>query len=200
MLNNSMTHRGVLFGASALTVASTLPAFALNEAGATKLINSVVGQINSVIASGKSESAMIREFETIFVRYSDVPTIARYTLGVAARSASRAELNAFTDAFTGYISRKYGKRFREFAGGRLEVQQTKAVKSFYEVKTLAYLPSSSPFDVTFLVSDKSGKDLFFNMFIEGVNLLLTEREEVGAMLDRRGGNIGALIEDLKKAG
>ena len=190
----------MLFGASALTVASTLPAFALNEAGATKLINSVVGQINSVIASGKSESAMIREFETIFVRYSDVPTIARYTLGVAARSASRAELNAFTDAFTGYISRKYGKRFREFAGGRLEVQQTKAVKSFYEVKTLAYLPSSSPFDVTFLVSDKSGKDLFFNMFIEGVNLLLTEREEVGAMLDRRGGNIGALIEDLKKAG
>lgn len=200
MLNNSMTRRGVLFGASALTMVSALPAFALNEAGATKLINSVVGQINSVIASGKSEAAMIKEFETIFVRYSDVPTIARYTLGVAARSASGSELNAFTDAFTGYISRKYGKRFREFAGGRLEVQSTKAVKSFYEVKTLAYLPSSSPFDVTFLVSDKSGKDLFFNMFIEGVNLLLTEREEIGAMLDRRGGSISALTEDLKKAG
>lgn len=200
MLNNSMTRRGVLLGASALTMASALPAFALNEAGATKLINSVVDQINSVIASGKSEAAMIKEFETIFVRYSDVPTIARYTLGATARSASASDLNAFTAAFTGYISRKYGKRFREFAGGRLEVQQAKAVKSFYEVRTLAYLPSSAPFDVTFLVSDKSGKDLFFNMFIEGVNLLLTEREEVGAMLDRRGGNIGALIEDLKKAG
>ncbi len=200
MLNNSMTRRGVLLGASALTMASALPAFALNEAGATKLINSVVDQINSVIASGKSEAAMIKEFESIFVRYSDVPTIARYTLGATARSASASDLNAFTAAFTGYISRKYGKRFREFAGGRLEVQQAKAVKSFYEVRTLAYLPSSAPFDVTFLVSDKSGKDLFFNMFIEGVNLLLTEREEVGAMLDRRGGNIGALIEDLKKAG
>lgn len=200
MLNNSMTRRGALFGASALSLASALPAFALTEANATKLINSVVGQINSVIASGQSQSAMISQFENIFVRYSDVPTIARYTLGVAARSASGAQLNAFTDAFTGYISRKYGKRFQEFAGGRLEVQQTKAVKSFYEVKTLAYLPNSAPFDVTFLVSDKSGKDLFFNMFIEGVNLLLTEREEIGAMLDRRGGDLNALIADLKKAG
>ncbi len=200
MLNNSISRRNVLLGASALTFVSALPAVALTEAGATKLINSVIGQINSVIASGKSEAAMIKEFENIFVRYSDVPTIARYTLGVSARSASDSQLRSFTSAFTGYISRKYGKRFREFMGGRLEVQQTKAVKSFYEVKTLAYLPGSAPFDVTFLVSDKSGKDLFFNMFIEGVNLLLTEREEIGAMLDRRGGNIDSLIADLQKAG
>ncbi|MEY8881429.1 phospholipid-binding protein MlaC [Donghicola sp. XS_ASV15] len=200
MLNNSITRRNVLFGASALTFVSALPAVALTEAGATKLINSVIGQINSVIASGQSEAAMIKQFENIFVRYSDVPTIARYTLGVAARSASASQLRSFTDAFTGYISRKYGKRFREFMGGRLEVQQTKAVKSFYEVKTLAYLPGSAPFDVTFLVSDKSGKDLFFNMFIEGVNLLLTEREEIGAMLDRRGGSIDSLIADLQRAG
>jgi phospholipid transport system substrate-binding protein len=109
-------------------------------------------------------------------------------------------MRAFTTAFTGYISRKYGKRFREFIGGRLEVQSSKPVKSFYEVRTLAFIPGSSPFDVTFLVSDQSGKDLFFNMFIEGVNLLLTERDEIGAMLDQRRGNLDQLIVDLKKAG
>ncbi|MBL4767352.1 MAG: ABC transporter substrate-binding protein, partial [Rhodobacteraceae bacterium] len=51
---------------------------------------------------------------------------------------------------------------------------------------------------TFLVSDKSGKEKFFNMFIEGVNLLLTERTEIGAMLDRRKGNIDQMTADLKK--
>jgi phospholipid transport system substrate-binding protein len=50
--------------------------------------------------------------------------------------------------------------------------------------------------VTFLVSDKSGRDKFFNMFIEGVNMLLTERTEVGAMLDARGGDLNRLIKDL----
>jgi phospholipid transport system substrate-binding protein len=50
--------------------------------------------------------------------------------------------------------------------------------------------------VTFLISDRSGSDKFFNMFIEGVNMLLTERAEIGAMLDRRRGDIDALIAEL----
>jgi phospholipid transport system substrate-binding protein len=195
-----MTRRGFTVSAVAALIAPALPAFALDQAGASRLVGTVVDSINSVIASGKSEAAMIAEFERIFIRYSDVPTIARYALGVDARSASAAQMSAFTQSFTGYISRKYGKRFREFIGGRLEVQSAKPVKSFYEVRTLAHIPGSSPFDVTFLVSDQSGKDLFFNMFIEGVNLLLTERDEIGAMLDQRRGNLDQLIVDLKKAG
>lgn len=201
MRSDFMNRRGVLAGIAAFGVAMpALPAFALNEGSASRLIDTVVGEINGVISSGKSETAMIKDFERIFVRYSDVPTIARYALGVDARSASASQMRSFTTAFQGYISRKYGKRFREFIGGRLEVQSAKSVKSFYEVKTLAYLPGSAPFDVTFLVSDRSGKDLFFNMFIEGVNLLLTERQEIGAMLDQRGGRLDRLIADLNKAG
>ena len=73
-------------------------------------------------------------------------------------------------------------------------------KSYHEVKSTVYLQSMAPFEVLFLVSDRSGKDLFFDMVIEGVSLRLSERTEIGAMLDRRKGNIDALIADLKKAG
>ena len=37
---------------------------------------------------------------------------------------------------------------------------------------------------------------FFNLYIEGINMLLSERAEIGAMLDARGGNLDALIRDL----
>ncbi|WP_420861505.1 MlaC/ttg2D family ABC transporter substrate-binding protein [Algirhabdus cladophorae] len=199
--NNSVSRRFFGMGVAASAVAAVLPkpAFALTAASAEKLINQLVGQINSVINSGKSERAMYGEFEKIFARYADVPTIARYALGADARSASAAQMRAFTAAFQGYISRKYGRRFREFIGGRIEVKSTAKVKSFFEVKTTAFLRGESPFEVTFLVSNRSGKDLFFNMFIEGINLLLTERTEIGAMLDRRKGNLDALINDLKSA-
>jgi phospholipid transport system substrate-binding protein len=50
------------------------------------------------------------------------------------------------------------------------------------------------------VSDRSGQDKFFDMIIEGISLRLSERTEVGAMLDRRNGDIDALIQDLKQAG
>lgn len=180
---------------------ATLPgaALALSAGTAESLVDAVVADINKVIASGKSEQAMYREFERIFVRYADVPTIARYSLGAAARGASQSQLNAYTKAYTGYISRKYGKRFREFVGGRLEVKGSRPVKNFIEVDTVAHLRGEAPFAVNFLVSDQSGKPKFFNMFIEGVNMLQTERAEIGTMLDRRGGNIGQLTQDLQSA-
>lgn len=201
-MNNNPTRRDVIVGLSAGAAALAIPtsALALNTDQARILIDRLVGEINNVINSGKSESSMLRDFEKIFSRYADVPIIARSALGVTARSASSAQLRAFTNAFQGYVSRKYGKRFREFIGGRLEVQQARAVKSFYEVKTTAFLKGSSPFEVTFLVSDKSGRDLFFNLYIEGINMLATERTEIGAMLDRRKGNIDLVTQDLAKAG
>lgn len=175
-----------------------LPALALTEASATTLVATMVGDINKTIASGKSEPAMIRDFEKLFSKYADTPIMARYALGVDARQASKSQMRSFIKAFQGYIARKYGKRFREFIGGRIEVVSARKIKAGYEVKCTAFLKGEAPFEVTFLVSDKSGKDKFFNMFIEGVNLLLTERTEIGAMLDRRGGDLNAMISDLQK--
>lgn len=186
--------------AAPLLAALPLPALAISESAARNLVDKMVGDINKVIGSGKSESAMIRDFEKLFVKYADVPIMARYAMGVDGRRASKSQLRNFTKAFQSYISRKYGRRFREFIGGKLEVKTTRKIKTGYEVKCVAFLQNESPFEVTFLVSDKSGRDKFYNMFIEGINLLLTERTEIGAMLDRRKGNIDSLISDLKNAG
>ncbi|WP_317055987.1 MlaC/ttg2D family ABC transporter substrate-binding protein [Roseovarius rhodophyticola] len=199
---NDLNRRHVVSLLAASAAASTLPAsaVALTEARAKSLVDQVVADINRVIASGKSVNAMIRDFERIFGRYADVNIIARSTLGQDSRRASSGQMRAFTKTFQSYIARKYGKRFREFIGGRIEVKGVRKVKSWHEVKSLVYLKGSSPFNVLFLVSDRSGRDLFFDMVIEGVSLRLTERTEIGAILDRNKGNIDGLIADLKKAG
>lgn len=199
---NDISRRSAMAGLAAGFGALALPgaAMALTNEQARALIDNLVVEINRVIDSGLSEKQMYGEFKKIFVKYSDVPIIARSALGVTARSTSSAQMKSFTAAFLDYISRKYGKRFREFIGGKLEVNGSKPVKSFYEVKTTAYLKGEAPFEVTFLVSDKSGRNLFFNMYIEGVNMLASERTEIGAMLDKRGGNLNKMIQDLKTAG
>jgi phospholipid transport system substrate-binding protein len=142
---------------------------------------------------------MFADFADIFARYADVPTIARSALGVASRSASDAQMSAFTKAYQGYISRKYGRRFREFIGGKIEVVDARPVKSYFEVISVAHLQGEAPFDLRWHVSDKSGKNLFFNIIIEGVNMLASERTEIGSLLDRQGGNLDALIEELRTA-
>ncbi len=199
---SNLTRRHMLYtGLSGLTLASLpIGAFALTKERARALVDQVVNDINRVIKSGKPLSSMIADFERIFVTYADVNIIARSTLGPDARRVSGAQMKAYINAFRGYISRKYGKRFNEFVGGRIEVDSVQKVKSWHEVKSTVYLKGQAPFEVKFLVSDRSGRDLFFDMVIEGISLRLSERTEIGSMLDKRNGNIDALIADLRKAG
>lgn len=198
--SNPITRRTMIAGAAAFGTLAAFPLRALTTNEAKALIDRAVGEINDIINSGKSEQAMYRDFEAVFKRYADVDTISRSALGPEARSASSAQLRRFSDAFGGYMARKYGKRFRTFIGGKVEVRDARAVKSFFEVRTVATLRGQSPFQVSFMVSDRSGKDLFFDMLIEGVSLLKAERTEIGAMLDARRGDVDQLISDLQTIG
>lgn len=194
------SRRGFLAGALSASAFVALPGVVLaaSAAQAEKLVQGLVGDVNAVIASGASEAAMIAEFERIFVRYGDMPYIAAYVMGADGRRATPAQKKAFTAAFQGYAARKYGKQFRKFIGSAITVSGTQKVKNAYQVATVAKLRGQSPFEVSFFVGEKSGR--FYNMYVEGVNMLLTERTEIGAMLDRRRGDIDAMIADLRQAG
>lgn len=196
------TRRSFIGGlvASGFWLASAPMSFALSVDTSKALVTKLVDDINAVIASGKPEQAMYKDFQKIFSKYADVPTIARYALGADARAASASQMKQFTAAFESYIGRKYGSQFHQFVGGRIEVESAKQVKSFIEVKAMTFMTGEAPFEIKFLVSDKSGKHLFFNMFVEGINMLLTERSEIGSMIDANKGSLDKTIAQLKALG
>lgn len=189
---------GLMAGAGVLAVAR--PGAALSPDAARALIQQAVTDVYSVINSGLPAPAMYGKFTGIFARYADVPVIARSCLGPAARQAQPGVLADYTDAFTGYIGRKYGKRFHDFVGGRIDVGQARPVKSFVVVQSTAYLNGQEPIAVEWHVSDKSGQVRFFNLIVEGVNMISTERAEIAALLGRNKGDISALASELRRAG
>ena len=170
---------------------------ASQQDSATEIVDRAVSEINLIINSGDTQTQMLKSFERVFNVYADVPTIAKYALGRDARAASEIQLDLYIKAFSSYFANKYGKRFREFIGGKIEIKGVVKVKNYYSVNTIAHMPAYEPFEVDFLVSDRSGQPLVFNLIIEGVNMLLAERQEIGSLLDRNSGKIDALIEDLK---
>jgi phospholipid transport system substrate-binding protein len=185
-----LTRRTVLALAGAAALAR--PAAAMTEAEASSLIGTVTGEITRIINSGQSEGRMFGAFEQVFTRYSDLDTIARFTLGPPARSASAADMRAYTQAFSAYLSRKYGRRFREFIGGSVTVTGTRPSQNGADVTAVANLRGSAPFEVTFRVSARSGRPLFYDLVVEGISLLKAEQTEIGAMLDRNRGSIPGL--------
>ena len=193
----AINSRRFFLAASICAVLRPEVAVSSQQDAAVKVVDKAVLGINQIINSGDTERKMLRSFEKVFNTYADVPTIAKYALGRDVRTASALQINDYTKAFSTYFATKYGKRFREFIGGTIEIVSVEKVKKYYLVNTIAHMPAYQPFDVDFLVSDQKGRPLIFNLIIEGVNMLLAERQEIGALLDRNSGKIDALIGDLK---
>jgi phospholipid transport system substrate-binding protein len=202
--HDPMTRRDLMRLAAAAPVAiaglSAQSAQAQSPEAAAALVNTVMADVMGVINSGRSEAAMLPEFERIFRDYADVPIIAQSVVGPPWRSASAGDRTAFIRAFQGYMARKYGRQFRDFIGGEIVITGARQVRSFIEVVSTARVPGTAPYEVRWFVSDGSGRTRFFNIVIEGVNLMVTERGEIGAMLDARGGDLGRLAADLRSMG
>lgn len=201
LTNNTPSRRSFLIGATSLTaVAIATPSFAISQNAAESLVNNLIKQVMGKINSGKSGNALYKDFEKIFATYADVPLIARKALGPAYKSASKAQQAAYVAAFKGFMARFYGKRFNEFKGGKITVTKSKKAAGGYLVDTNVALSGRSPFLTQWHVVDKRGKPVMYNLYIEGVSLLSDVRTQIGAMLDKRGGNIDKLIAHLKTAG
>ena len=197
-----LSRRAILIASGAAAMVQVLPgkAMALTPASATALVEQVTGEITRIINSGRSESAMIGDFDRMMARYADMPTISQSVLGPPARSASNGQLSAFADAFRGYMARKYGRRFREFIGGSVSVNGAQDTGRYIEVTATVRMPGQGPFEVRFRVWDRSGQARFIDLLIEGVSLVISERSEIGAILDRNGGSIDGTIQTLRGMG
>lgn len=201
---NDLDRRSVLVGAASLGGMALLTpqaALALSVKDAENLIRKVTGEVQSIINSGQSQTALIRKFEGVFQRYADVPRIAATLLGPPWRSANDADRNAYVQALTGYLARKYGKRFREFTNAEISITKSQDLgNKGVIVETLIRTSVYEPFPVEWWVIDDGTKRSFFDIIIEGVRLQSAERGEIRALLDRSGGSVAKLAATLNQLG
>lgn len=200
MRNNALTRRHFVATGAAFICAAAMPAQALTQSSAEKLVTSLVNDVTKTINSGKGKAALYRDFENIFAKYADVDVIAQKALGPTWRSANAAQRKAYVAAFRGYMARTYGKRFDEFVGAKINITGSRKVSGGYLVSTAVNLRGQTPFQTDWHIVDARGRDKMYNLFIEGVSVLTDVRTQIGAMLDKRGGSIDELTAHLKTAG
>lgn len=200
--SNNLSRR--LFLASSVAAAalplSTTGAFATSKSQAEALIVQVVAEVQNIINSGRSEASIIKSFENLFANHAHVTTISRSVLGPAWKTASDGDKSAYVAAFKGYLARKYGKQFRSFEGASIDViKSTDYGKKGLIVESRVSSPKWAPVTVEWHVVEKGGLK-FFDLIVEGVKLISTERAEIRAVLDKNGGSVGKLASALNGMG
>jgi phospholipid transport system substrate-binding protein len=173
--------------------------------GADQATAHVQGTINEVLAlvdSKTNSDSKASQLLAIMERRAAMPQIARFSAGSAWRGMNADQQARFVAAFGTFISGVYAKRFQEYVGVGNSAEAFKigrvvdAGRKGMLVKTKILRTGEAPVEVEWLVSDQPGQVLIADIVIEGVSLLVTQREEIGGMLESRHGNIDKLITDL----
>lgn len=193
------SRRRLLALGAVLLAAPAVPAFAQSATDrATALVQSLSDQLIALLRSGRSEAQLYGEFEKLLARYGDIPVVAGSVLGPPWRSATPAQKQAFVAAFQTYLSRKYGKQFRDYQNASISIVRARdAGKNGVLVETKVTRPGRDGFTVEWQVSERGGAPKVINLIIEGVSMLTNERAEIGAQLEAAGGNLDKLIANLK---
>lgn len=187
----------LLAGAAVLA----LPRFGWAQAANTRaeaLVAQISADVTALVNSGRGEAQMYAEFERLLARYADMPAVAAATLGPPWRSAPAGQRQAYVAAFQTYLSRKYGRQFREYTNARIEVLGSRdAGNAGVLVNTRVVRPGQAPIAVDWQISERSGSPRAVNLIIEGVSMLANERAEIGAMLEASRGSIDGLIQRMQ---
>jgi len=197
------TRRSLMQAGLALGVAAMVGpgrALALAPDAARTHVRAAVDEVLALVQSQGSTAEKANRLQGILAEYAAMPQIARFAAGLAWRDMSDSQQARFEEAFLNYLSTVYARRFQEYSG------QTVSIGSVVDEGKRGLVVASSvtqtgqqPVKVDWLVTDRPGRVVIADIVIEGVSLLITQREEIATMLSSRNGDIEALIKDLAAA-
>lgn len=130
-----------------------------------------------------------------------VKTIGQFVLGKYRRSASKETIDEFVGVFEEYVVSLYAKQFKHYSGQKFLVEKVAATSRATDsmVMTRIY-PSgnSEPMRVNFQVRKFGDTFKILDVRVEGVSMVLAQRDEFTSYISSNGGKVEALIDALRK--
>jgi phospholipid transport system substrate-binding protein len=156
--------------------------------------------LNDASLSDEQRRGRFRDF---LLSLTDPNRIGVFTLGQYANGASKADLEAFESAFTGYVVAVYESRLGKYKGQTIRV--TGSIQRDVDdvvVNAVVVNPNNSsapPIRAAFRVrKTNDGRPIVTDIQVEGVWLALSERSDFTAFLQQHGGRISDLVADMRR--
>ncbi len=189
----------MLVCALVIAVALATPAAATPE-GARDFIRSLGDEAVAALSDDSlSEEARTEELRRLFARGFDIRTIALFALGRHWRGASKQQLREYLALFTDFIVTSYAERFGEYTGETLKVKGTrKGSGSDVMVVSDVVQPGKPALRVDWRVRETKHGYKIVDVIVEGVSMLITQRDEFTAVIRSKGKGIEGLLAALRE--
>lgn len=142
------------------------------------------------------ERARLDRVDALTARAFDLERTARIALGRFWKGASEADRREFARLFKAYVLTSYGRRFHMFADRSFAVIGAKPAQDDVLVESRVE-GGATPIRLDWrLVATPAGWRVL-DVSVEGVSLLLTFRNEFAAVIERSGGELAGLLDELR---
>jgi phospholipid transport system substrate-binding protein len=127
----------------------------------------------------------------------DLDLVARLILGRHWRSASEAQRAEYLELFRAFALHTLASRLDVYGGQKFEVTGSKVVGRQDALVSSRILGEGPPLTVDWRVRQRDDDKLVaIDVIVEGVSLIVTQRSEFGAVIERRG--MDGLLAELRR--
>lgn len=182
---------------AAFLISSPLLATGGDAQGARNFVQSVGERALAVVKEGAGDGTRAK-LEKMFIDNVDIAWIGKFVLGKHWRAASEEQRKQYMENYQRFIVKNYTKNFTDYAGGDFKVTGAREERPGEFLVSMEILrPGAQPVLVDYRIR-KNGEYKVFDIIVEGVSLINTQRSEFGSVVSREG--MDRLIEQLGSRG
>jgi phospholipid transport system substrate-binding protein len=204
--------RRQLLGSAATLLVLSLPgsvARALHSAAAAEqVVERLVEQVWRLLRTGALKDADgYSELLPIVEEQTDLSLLGRLALGRHWRIATPADQDEYLALFRRFVLQRFIERLDRYAGAELgELSERFEIRTSHTlngrdvlVQSMLLAPGGAPLRIEWRLRAGDGQPVIIDLIVEGVSLLVTQRSEFAAVLER-GGMDGLLAELRTRVG
>jgi phospholipid transport system substrate-binding protein len=161
-------------------------------------VSQLGNQAIQVLGPSVSAAQRLVRFRELFRDDFDVPGIGQFVLGRYWRTATPAEQQEFLGLFQEYIVEAYSARLGAYGGEPFRVTGSRGTGGEIAVASQVLEKSGAPIEIDWYLADEGGTLKIIDVYVGGVSMKVTERDEFGAVIQRNGGQVSALLAQLRQ--
>ena len=196
------TRRQLLAALPALTLVpmlASVPALAApSPDDARDLIQNVGTRVLDILKADSSQQEKFEQLVVLLDQSIDLDLVARLILARHWRTADEAQQAEYLKLFRAYALDSLASKLHIYKGQEFEITGSEvAGKKDAVVRTLIMSPDRPPLHVDWRIREKKdGKLIAIDVIVESVSLIVTQRSEFGAVVERNG--IDGLLQELRR--
>jgi len=145
------------------------------------------------------ETERQKQFRSLLHEGFDMNQMSRFVLGPHWRTATDQQRQEFVRLFEDYIVIAYSARFSQYSGEQFKVVGSRPEGDGSLVTSQILRTSGGPpIKVDWRVGKQGAAYKINDVVVEGVSLLVTQRQEFASVIQRNGGQLDALLKLMRE--